>query len=424
MKFTRRKLLLATAAGFMAAPTILARADDKVTLRVTHGAPTYLKMLGALKDAFNAQDPNLAVEFVTDGDNWDPLLQNTLREAVVGDLPDGTWQSITYAPLLARRGLAQPLTALAAETKDLQTLGIARPLAEATMLDGKVYAVPFGTTIPVVYYNMDLLRKAGYQAQELPKTWDEIIAIGKKVLALDPKINGGYFEYGSTNAWLFQNLLASHGGRMMQPGGTDIAFNGAEGLKSLEVLWQFGEINTVDMTIEQSRQAFNAGASGIQVRTASGIGAVAKAAAGHFELGIGEFPIPASGGRLVGAGHSFIMFTKDRRRQEAFTKFARFAAGPAGQSILAANTGYLPVNTDLLNDPKFIADYFQKNPYHRPVLAKLGVTGDQYSFPSDNTVKIVEMMSEEMRQVLVHQVQPADALKTMADQARSLLQKA
>ena len=424
MKTTRRKLLLAAGAGFLAAPAIIARAEEKATLRISQGGPNFLKMLAELKRQFDAADNTATVEFVADGDNWDPLLQNTLREAVIGDLPDATWQSLTYAPLLARRGLAQPLDTLAAETKDLEALGITRPLAEATMLNGKIHAVPFGTTIPVVYYNMDLLRKAGYKSAALPKTWDEIIAAGKQVAALDPKINGGYIEYASTNAWMFQNLLASHGGRMMQPGEGDIAFDGAEGLKSLEVLWKFGEINKIAMTTEQSRQAFNAGVSGIQVRTASGIGAVAKAATGHFELQIGEFPIPAANGRMVGAGHGFIMFTKDPRRQEAFTRFARFAAGPAGQSILAGNSGYLPVNTNLLNDSKFVAEYFQKNPFHRPVIERLGITGDQYSFPSDNTVKIVDMISEEMRQVLAHQTEPADALKAMSDQTRRLLQKA
>ncbi|MBS7705592.1 extracellular solute-binding protein [Chelatococcus asaccharovorans] len=424
MHTTRRSFVMsgAAAAGALVLSPGRILAASPIELSISHGAPTYLNMLNALGTAFHADHSGMGAKFIADGDNWDPLLQNTLRESVVGALPDITWQSLTYARILAKRSVAQPLNEFAGDANAVENLGISRALVETTLVDGKIFALPFGTTIPVVYYNMDLLRKAGYQKPTPPTTWDEMIAIGRQVAALGGNINGGYIEYTSTNAWIFQNLLASLGGHMMNAKQTEIAFDGDEGLEAMRILARFGEINNVDMTQEQSRQAFNAGVSGIQIRSASGISSVVKAAAGHFELQIGEFPISSSAGRLVGAGHGFFMFTKNPDRQKASWEFLKFAAQAKGQAILAQFTGYMPINLLTLNDPAFLDQYFKANPYHRAIVKSLAVTGDQFSFPSDNTVKIVEMMADEMRKVVTKREKPEDSLATMATETRKMLQ--
>ncbi|MGY4501321.1 multiple sugar transport system substrate-binding protein [Bradyrhizobium sp. GM24.11] len=345
MRITRRKLIFAGAAaiGSVACPAIVRAAATKLT--VSHGAPPYLKMLAELGQQFSVKYPGVRIDFIAGGDNWDPLLQSTLRSALVGDLPDATWQSLTYAGILAKRGISQPMDTFTADAKALAGMGLSQPLIEATQVKGKTYSLPFGTTIPVVYYNMELLRRAGYKKDQLPATWDETFDIGTRVARLGESVNGGYIEYLSTNAWMFQNILATLGGHMMNPAQTEIAFNGAEGLRTLQILAEFGLTNNVDMTQDQARQSFNSGMTGVHIRTASGITSVAKAASGKFELQIGQLPVPDPHGQLVGAGHGFFIFTKDAERQRRLWDFISFAAGPDGQAILAKHTGYLPINT-------------------------------------------------------------------------------
>ncbi|MET4483673.1 extracellular solute-binding protein [Bradyrhizobium sp. F1.13.3] len=421
MRATRRALLLtgASAIGALAIPAI-SRAANNIKLTISHGAPPYAKMLAELGQNFSGKHPETQVEFIANGDNWDPLLQSTFRGALVGDLPDGTWQSLTYARILAKRGISQPLDKVSGDVEKLATMGLSRPLIDATLVDGKNYSLPFGTTIPVVYYNMNLLKRAGFSDAELPKAWDEIVEIGKKVASLGGNVNGGYIEYTSGNAWMFQNILGTLGGRMMNPEQTDIAFDGPEGLQTLEILAKFGQTN-FDVTLDQARQAFNSGISGVHIRTASGINSVAKAASGQFELQVGQLPLPNPNGRLIGAGHGFFMFAKDPVRQKRVWDFISFAAGADGQAILAKHTGYLPINMITLNDPKFLERYFAANPYHRSVVERLPITGDQFSFPTDNTVKIVDMMADEMRKVVTRRSEPKRALAAMAQQTRKLL---
>ncbi|MGY4167822.1 extracellular solute-binding protein [Bradyrhizobium sp. USDA 4529] len=422
MRTTRRNLLLTGvgAVGALAMPAI-SHATSKVKLKISHGAPPYAKMLAELGQKFTVKNPETQVEFIANGENWDPLLQNTLRGAIVGDLPDGTWQSLTYAQILAKRRIAQPLDQFSGGGQRLTAMGLSRALIEATQVSGHSYSLPFGTTIPVVYYNMNLLKQAGFAGSELPKSWNDIVEIGKKVASLGRNVNGGYIEYTSTNAWMFQNILGTLGGRMMNPQQTDIAFDGSEGLQTLEILAKFGQTNNVDMTLDQARQAFNSGITGVHIRTASGVNAVAKAAASQFELQVGQLPVPHPHGQLVGAGHGFFMFAKDPERQKRVWEFISFAASADGQAILAKHSGYLPINMITLNDPKFLEEYFAANPFHRSVVGQLSITGDQFSFPTDNTVKIVDTLSEQMRRVVTHQAEPKQALAAMAEQARRLL---
>jgi multiple sugar transport system substrate-binding protein len=411
------------ALGGLAMPAVRASAAARTEIAISVNVSSYQKMLDALAAAFSERNPDVAIRYIGKGDNWDPLLQITLRDSIVNDLPDGTWQSLTYAPLLARRGIAQPLDPQFGDVGALEAIGLSKTLVDATTVNGSVFAMPFGTTVPILYYNMDLLRRAGYAAATPPASWNEIIDTGKKVAALGGKINGGFIEYDSTNAWMFQNLLASFGGRMMNADQTDIAFAGPEGLQAMEVLWRFGDTNNIDMTRDQARQAFNAGSEGMLVRSASGTTSVAKAAAGQFELQVGQLPVPSADGRLVGAGHGFMTFAKDPERQKAMWRFMRFAAEPEGQMILARMTGYMPVNVKALNDPEFLKAYLAINPYHRPIVERLAITGDQFSFPTDNTVKIVDMMADVMRQVVRHDTKPDQGLAAMAEQSRNLLQK-
>lgn len=422
MNTSRRNFLLSSSlvASAMAFPSVI-KAAAPLRLTVAVSSSSYTKMLNDIGRQFTEKNPDISINFVESAADWDALLQSTLRGAIVGDLADGSWQSLTYAPLLAKNAIAQPLNELSGGTEGLKAIGLSKALIDGSSAHDQVYAIPFGTTIPVVFYNMNLLRQAGYSAAEPPKTWGEIIAIGKGIGSHDQKVGGGYFEYDATNAWMFQNLLATNGGRMMNPEQTDIAFDGPEGKAAMEILSRFGDISTIDMTRDQARQAFNAGSMGMLVRSASGTTSVAKTAAGRFELQVGLFPVPNSNGRLIGAGHGFMMFTKEPKKQKALWQFMQFAAGPEGQMTLAKNTGYMPINILALKNPKFLEEYLAINPYHRAIVDQLAITGDQFSFPSGNTVKIMDMLAKEMRRAVVHQSKPEQALATAASTARELL---
>ena len=55
-------------------------------------------------------------------------------------------------------------------------------------LDGKTYGVPMGTDTRALYYNKDLLSKAGITLPWQPKSWADVLAAAKAVKAADPGV--------------------------------------------------------------------------------------------------------------------------------------------------------------------------------------------------------------------------------------------
>jgi multiple sugar transport system substrate-binding protein len=54
--------------------------------------------------------------------------------------------------------------------------------------DGKVYAIVCGDNNSGLYYNIEMLKKAGITLPWKPKTWDEILEVARKVKAANPDV--------------------------------------------------------------------------------------------------------------------------------------------------------------------------------------------------------------------------------------------
>ncbi|MGY4431049.1 ABC-type glycerol-3-phosphate transport system substrate-binding protein [Bradyrhizobium sp. F1.13.1] len=163
MMITRRSLLVtgAVSTALYAMPAV-GRAAQKTTVTISQANPTYRALLSELTTQFETDNPSKSIKFVADGDNWDPLLNSTIRGSLVNSLPDGSWQALTYARILANRKIAQPLNKLfGGDTGSFEVLGLSKTMIDAASVNGEVFSVPFGTTVPVIYCNMDLLRKGG-----------------------------------------------------------------------------------------------------------------------------------------------------------------------------------------------------------------------------------------------------------------------
>ena len=55
----------------------------------------------------------------------------------------------------------------------------------AHVIDGKVYYIDYGMMTGSVYYNKDMWKEAGLTEDDIPKTWDEMIEVAKKLTIKD-----------------------------------------------------------------------------------------------------------------------------------------------------------------------------------------------------------------------------------------------
>ena len=400
-----------------------AAAANDIILQISHPWSSRPQFVEEMQTRFNQSHKGIKINYILGGKgNWGPLFQSTMRDAMIESLPDLTHQMLSYTGVLVKQGIVQPIDTIPGGKAFLTSADISAALLRAATVSGHTYAVPFGMTIPVIYYNMSLLKQAGWPLDRAPETWEEINDAAAKVAALGSHINGGFFEFEASNNWMYQNVLTSLGGSM-HGHNTPIGFNTDTGIKAMTIIRDFAKAaNTVAMTRSQARQAFNAGTMGVLFRSASGIPSIMKAAETNgFTLQVGAFPRDEGRGRLSAASHGAFIFTESPDRQKAALEYLKWAYGPEGQSIQASYAGYLPANTGAVGKSDLFTDYLNSNPYVRSLVDSAGNAGDWYTYPVKNTEQIFHEQIEAVRSVIMGQASPEKAIAEMAEKTRKLL---
>jgi multiple sugar transport system substrate-binding protein len=301
-------------------------------------------------------------------------------------------------------------------------LGYSDALLDLGRLQGRQYGIGFSLSTPIVYYNADLVRKAGGDPDRLPISWPEIFALANKIKALGGDIQGLHFDWDITGNWMFQALVFSNGGTMLSSDEKRVAFDGPAGdaaLKTLAAMVASGTMRDVSQSV--SLQDFISGRLGIWSHSTSRLGGVMRQVAGKFDVRTGVFPVPASNGRLPAGGNVAIMFARTPERQMAAWEYIKFATGPIGATIMVKGTGYFPANTLPASDPRLLADYYRQNPNHLTAIRQLDRVTNWYAFPGENGLKITDVIKDNLQSVVNKSAPPEAALKKMAIEVQALL---
>ncbi len=174
--------------------------------------------------------------------------------------------------MFAERGIAVDLKPLLDKEGDLAKLGYSPAILGLGFHAKMQCGLPFATSNPISYYNVDLMKKAGVKTDAFPASWDQVIENSKRIKALGDGNEGMFFRWPGDD-WMFSALLYGFGGRMLNEAETDVAFNGAEGLAALKLFdrmvkeGQMANLTGASGTATQDLQAFAAGKLGQMFRT-------------------------------------------------------------------------------------------------------------------------------------------------------------
>lgn len=373
----------------------------------------------AIARSFEASHPETKIN-LSDVKGYPEMRQFMLRAAITGGIPDVAFQGTNFLQLFADRGLAVPLDDFIKAEPDWQNFGYSESVTKIGEINGKIYGIPFAISIPTVYFNADLVKTAGGDPQNLPKTWDGMLELAKKIKAPS---GGIYFDYTPTGNWTFIALVQAAGGQMMTPDMKKIAFNGRWGMDSLKLLKAIGEAGMKDMSRDQAKQAFAAGSIGILVTSSSDIMLYAQQAAGRFPIVVSPFPVLSNKGQLPAGGNALMIHTKDAAKQKLAWEFIKFATNAQSQTIMATATSYIPINEKAVQDPKLLGDHYAKNPNLRVPVTQLAQLNGFFSFPGENSAKIAKVIQDQLQAVITLQRSPEDAMKQMTIEVEALLPK-
>lgn len=378
-----------------------------------------------LSEEFAKVRPDIKVTLRAPYESYEDGTQKVLREAVTNQLPDVSFQGLNRIRVLVDKNIPAPLDDFIAAEKDFDKQGFHQAMYDIGTASGKVYALPFAISLPIVYVNLDLVKQAGGDPANLPKTWDELIALAKKIKALGGDINGVTYCWDITGNWLWQAPVFARGGTMLNADESKVAFNGPEGQFAMRTIARIvteGGMPNLDQP--SMRAAFAAGKTGFHITSTSDLNKVTQMVAGKFNLKTHAFPdVAVPNGRLPAGGNVVLILSKDKAKREAAWEVVKFWTGAKGAAIMAETTGYMPPNK-VANDV-YLKDFYVQNPNNYTAVSQLGLLTKWYAFPGDNGLKITDVIKDHLNSIIsgARAKEPDAVLADMTSDVQKLLPK-
>lgn len=213
--------------------------------------------------------------------------------------------------------------------------------------DGSMYAMPFNSSCPVVYYNQDVLTEAG--VTELPTTYEGLTAAAEQIAASTDVTPVGLFAYGYAMDQMVTNMggyvVNNENGRKERC--TEVAYQDQikvlfEWVKSLNDAGQLTPFSSEDDAIS----GFSQRQCAIYIDTSATARQIIDAA--DFEVSIGFLPVSEgteAEGIYAGGGALCISAGLSDDVARGVMEFCAYATSADVQATWAGDTGYFPIST-------------------------------------------------------------------------------
>ncbi|RYE82701.1 MAG: extracellular solute-binding protein, partial [Hyphomicrobiales bacterium] len=222
---------------------------------------------------------------------------------------------------------------------------------------------------------------------------------------------------------MFSALLFGAGGHMLDADMKKVAFGGPEGLAAMTVLGRMVKEGGLPVLTKQAgEQAFVAGKVGFSFQTTGALRNTINNVGEKFDLRTGPIPmIDPAKGHLPTGGNAVVILTRDEAKLDAAWRFATFAAGPYGASVVVPGTGYVPNNELAATSKDYLADFYEKNPLFRAGLNQMPKMVPWYAFPGSNGVRVTQTIVDNLSRIVEQSATPEEALADAADEVQKLL---
>ena len=258
------------------------------------------------------------------------------------------------ANMMAAKGAVYPVYQLMADAKEpFDPKAYIGPVyGYYSTTDGKLLSMPFNSSTPVLYWNKELLSKAGLDPNKPPKTWPELGEMAKKAVAAGAKC-------GFTPQWQTWTMIENYGAYHNLPyatkengfGGIDIElkFNDAPRVKFIQMLadWSKDKTFVYGGREGKSTALFNAGDCAFHIASSATASAIDKAL-GSDKFGIAMMPYspdvtPKPQNSIIGGATLWVLQGKPAAEYKGVAKFLNYLASTPVQAKWHQETGYVPV---------------------------------------------------------------------------------
>jgi len=261
------------------------------------------------------------------------------------------------ASMMAAKGAVYPVHKLMADAKEAFDPKAYLPAVVGyyTDTDGNMLSMPFNSSTPIIYYNKDAFQKAGLDPEKAPKTWEELEAFSKKIIA------SGAAKCGFTTGWQSWVQIENFGAMHNVPfttkangfGGTDIELkiNSDLHVRHIGNMEKWAKDGTFKYGGRQSKSApmFYSGECAIYMNSSAaraGVDANAKS----FKVGVGMLPVYADvkgapQNSIIGGATLWVLQGRPAGDYKGVAKFFAYLSQADVQAKWHQETGYLPITS-------------------------------------------------------------------------------
>jgi sn-glycerol 3-phosphate transport system substrate-binding protein len=371
----------ATALGMAEAHLVPAVARAQTTTRVVFwhsmGGNLGETVVNAFVNRFNASRKDIQVEAQFQG-SYDEAI-NKLRASIQSRAVPAVAQvyDIGTRFMIDSKGIVPVQEFIDRDKFDLTQL-------EANILayyrvGPRLYSMPFNTSTAILYYNKDMFKQAGLNANQPPRTFEEIADYAKRLVQSGATKSGiSIAIYG----WFFEQLLARQGavyannGNGRDAAATAVVFNGEAGTQILDwwaKMVKDGVATNPGRKTADTQRAFAAGQTAITFDSTAVLRSLLIGSGGKFQIGSGYFPKPPAaknGGSIVGGASVWILKGRPAAEQQAAWEFVKFITAPEQQAAWYVGTGYFPIRREAYQQA-VAKDTLAKNPQFLTAISEL-----------------------------------------------------
>ncbi|WP_415853541.1 ABC transporter substrate-binding protein [Sinomonas sp. G460-2] len=376
-----------------------------------------------LLDAFASAHPEVKVvpQSVPTAD----VLTKAKTDVAAGNAPDVVQLGYSKLAEAFQTLPVQSLEQIAgSEWKD-HVAGINRALVDTGKKDGQVGALPFTVSIPTLFYNADLFRKAGLDPNRPPTSIDEVRTDAAAITTSGHKgVYFGVVDSGKSD-YLTQSVIDSAGGSTVGADGS-VTVDSPEAVRGLSLVQSLTRDGLQPAVgLDDATASFSAGDLGMFVVSTAVAGSLQKAATGKFELRSAAFPSFGAGKAApTFSGAGLIVLSRDEAKQKAAWEFVKFLTSAEGYSMITKDIGYLPLRAGLEDDPRYLKDYFASNRLLLPPLGQLAAVSPYRSFPGQNANQAVVVLQDDaVAPIVLRGADPQEKLSAVASRIRELTGK-
>ncbi len=218
--------------------------------------------------------------------------------------------------------------------------------------DGKIWSLPFQRSTPILYYNVDMLKAAGFN--DPPKNNEELLKMAQALTKPDGSQWGLLVPFaGGFPIWMFQSFAIAYGQNIGSGDPTQVFLDNPKVLAALDFATKLGteyKVGPVGGSAwGDTPTAFISGKAAMIYHTTGSLTNILTNA--KFDVGVGFLPSGPAGadgtgyGAPTGGGNLYMFNSKDhphtQAQLDAAWKWIQYLASPEIQADWGAATGYI-----------------------------------------------------------------------------------